>query len=230
MINCIIVEDELLARQKLQLYVKNHKDINLVASYVSAENFLKESIHIDYNLILLDIGLPNIDGMTLAGKLPKYCHIIFTTAYAEYAVEAFNINATDYLLKPYDFERFSVAIEKLKLLSNKANVPITTNDKIVIKEGKKIHRLNAKDIFYIKGLKEYVVWHTTDGKLITLHSLSYLSDYLNSFDFIQIHKSYIVNKQKMSVLEFGFVHINKEKIPVGRTYREKLREHFREGL
>jgi len=199
MINCIIVEDERLARQKLQLFVKKHTALHLVASYVSAEIFLKECIHVNYDLILLDIGLPNIDGITLADKLPKHCRVIFTTAYAEYAVEAFNINALDYLLKPFDFERFSTAIEKMNSLVTQANVSIPRSDKIIIKEGKTIHQISVKDIFYIKGLKEYVVWHTVHGKLITLHSLSHLSDYLSTFGFIQTHKSYIVNKQKVNV-------------------------------
>ncbi|WP_400078113.1 LytR/AlgR family response regulator transcription factor [Winogradskyella sp. R77965] len=230
MINCVIVEDERLARQKLQLYVEKHNDLNLVVSYASAESFLKECFHTDYDLLLLDIGLPNIDGITLAGKLPKHCRVIFTTAYTEYAVEAFNINAIDYLLKPFNFERFSIAINKINIQLNQADIPIPVDDKIFIKEGKRIHRLSVEDIFYIKGLKEYVVWHTDHGKLITLHSLSYLIDYLDPFDFIQTHKSYIVNKLKVSALEYGFVHINNEQIPIGRSYREQVRQHFKVDL
>jgi len=194
MINCVIVEDERLARQKLQLYVKNHKGLNLIASYVSAETFLKECIYVNYDLILLDIGL------------------------------------LDYLLKPFDFERFSTAIEKMNSLVSQVNVSVPSSDKIIIKEGKTIHQLRVEDIFYIKGLKEYVVWHTVYGKLITLHSLSYLSDYLSTFGFIQTHKSYIVNKQKVNVVEYWFVHIDKEQIPIGRSYRKQVKEHFSHDL
>lgn len=227
MIRCVIVEDEYLARQKLELYVAEHEGLDLVASYASAEDFLSEANHLEYKLLLLDIGLPNIDGITLAGRLPKNSQVIFTTAYSEYAVEAFNINATDYLLKPFNFERFSTAIEKVNSIPKKPNTTALHDNKILIKEGKKIHRLSTDDIFYIKGLKEYVVWYTGQGKLITLHSLSHLSDYLKPYDFIQTHKSFIVNIRKVSLIEYGFVHLDKEQIPIGRRFRENLKEKFR---
>lgn len=230
MINCIIVEDELLARQKLELYVKEHENLKLVRSFVSGEDFLVHADTLDYELLLLDIGLPNIDGITLAVKLPKNCQVIFTTAYAEYAVEAFNLNATDYLLKPFDFERFLVAIIKVTHSMSKQEISPPPSEKILVKEGKKIHRLSIDDILYIKGLKEYVVWHTLQGQLVTLHSLTHLNEYLKSFNFIQTHKSYIVNMQKVSSLEYGYVQVNDERIPIGRKYKEIVKERFRRDL
>lgn len=227
MLNCVIVEDERLARQKLELYVNDHPRLKLIASCVSAEEFIQKAKGIEYDLLLLDIGLPNMDGITLAGMLSKHCRVIFTTAFAEYAVEAFNINATDYLLKPFDFHRFSKAIEKVNSSNNLPNATISDSNKISIKEGKKIHLLGSDEILYIKGLKEYVIWHTTKGQLITLHSLAYLSDYLKPLNFIQTHKSYIVNSHKVNVIEYGFVQLDKEQIPIGRSYREKIKEHFR---
>ncbi len=227
MIKCVIVEDERLAREKLELYVKDHQDLHLVASFISGEDFLTQNRIIDYELLLLDIGLPNIDGITLAGKLPNNCKVIFTTAYASYAVEAFNLNATDYLLKPFDFERFSLAIEKVNSETNKLVVESSLDRKILVKEGKKIHHLNIDDILYIKGLREYVVWHTVQGQLITLHSLSRLKEYLKSYNFIQTHKSYIINTQKVSAIEYGFVHLNDQQIPIGRSYREVVKAKFK---
>ncbi|MDB4292392.1 LytTR family DNA-binding domain-containing protein [Maribacter sp.] len=230
MINCVIVEDELLAKQKLELYVKGHHDLTLAGSYVSAEDFLSQANDLNYELLLVDIGLPNIDGITLAHKISKNCRVIFTTANAEFAVEAFNLNAADYLLKPFDFKRFSLAIEKLGSLADKPGIPISADKKILIKEGKKIHSLSIADIFYIKGLKEYVVWHTAQGQLVTLHSLAHLSDYLKSFNFIQTHKSYIVNTQKVTIVEYGFIYLNKVQIPIGRNYRAQVKEKFRARL
>ncbi len=227
MLNCVIVEDERLARQKLELYVNDHQRLKLRASYVSAEEFIKKSGDVEYDLLLLDIGLPNMDGITLAGMLSKHCHVVFTTAFAEYAVEAFNINATDYLLKPFDFERFSKAIEKVNSSINVPNATVSDRNKISIKEGKKIHLLSIDEIIYIKGLKEYVVWHTSKGQLITLHSLTYLSDYLRPLDFIQTHKSYIINALKVNVIEYGFIQLDKEQIPIGRSYRGKVKERFK---
>ena len=220
-LNCVIVEDERLARQKLHLYVNDHEDLALIASYVSAEDFIKEAHDIEYDLLLLDIGLPNMDGITLAGILPASCRVVFTTAFAEHAVEAFNLNAQDYLLKPFDFERFSQAIEKVNTF-----IKHPAKSKISIKEGKKLHQLDINDVFYIKGLKEYVVWHTSKGQLITLHSLTYLIEYLKPLNFVQTHKSYIVNAQKVDTIEYGALHLEKEEIPIGRTFREKVREHF----
>ncbi|MBO3697731.1 LytTR family DNA-binding domain-containing protein [Roseivirga sp. E12] len=227
MLNCVIIEDERLARQKLQLYVNDHKHLTLVASFVSAEEFIKKANNVEYDLLLLDIALPNMDGITLAGMLPKHCRVVFTTAFAEHAVEAFNLNATDYLLKPFDFERFSKAIEKVNSFTNPPDTVITDNKKISIKEGKKIHRIDIDEILYIKGLKEYVVWHTAKGQLITLHSLSHLCDYLGPLNFIQTHRSYIVNVQKADVIEYGFIHVGTEQIPIGRSYREKVKECFK---
>lgn len=227
MLSCVIIEDERLARQKLQLYVNDHKQLTLIASYISAEEFIKKAKDIEYDILLLDIGLPNMDGITLAGMLPKHCRVVFTTAFAEHAVEAFNLNAVDYLLKPFDFERFSQAIEKVNSSTQPTSPAISDNKKISIKEGKKIHRIGIDEILYIRGLKEYVVWHTSKGQLVTLHSLSYLSDYLRPLNFIQTHRSYIVNAQKVSLIEYGFVHIDAESIPIGRSYREKIKECFK---
>lgn len=227
MLNCVIIEDELLARQKLELYVHNHKHLTLIASYASAEEFIKKANKTEYDLLLLDIGLPNMDGITLAGILPKHCKVVFTTAFAEHAVEAFNLNATDYLLKPFDFERFSAAVEKANSFSSPTNSIVAENKKISIKEGKKIHRISIDEILYIRGLKEYVVWHTSKGQLITLHSLSHLRDYLGPLNFIQTHRSYIVNAQKVNVIEYGFIHLGTAQIPIGRSYRDKVKEHFK---
>jgi len=227
-INCIIVEDEHLARQKLELYVNEHEALNLLASYTSAEDFLEQAKVVSCDILLLDIGLPNIDGVSLAGKLPENCSIIFTTAYSEYAVEAFNLNAVDYLLKPFDFERFCVAIKKLK--SQKLRSNISSSNTILIKEGKKIHQVKVDDILYVKGLKEYVTWHTSSGKLVTLHSLSDLRNYLKPFDFVQTHKSYIINAQKVSSVEYGFVYLGNEQIPIGRSFRGVLKARFKTSL
>lgn len=230
MIKCVIVEDERLAREKLELYVKDHQNLHLVASFISGEDFFAQNEILDYELLLLDIGLPNIDGITLAGKLSKNCNVIFTTAYAEYAVEAFNLNATDYLLKPFDFERFSLAIEKVNSGANKPGAQASADRKILVKEGKKIHHLNIDNILYINGLREYVVWHTVQRQLITLHSLSHLSEYLESYNFIQTHKSYIINAQKVSAIEYGFVYLNQQQIPIGRSYRELIKKKFKAQL
>jgi len=227
MLNCVIIEDERLARQKLQLYVNDHKHLTLIASYISAEEFIKKARDVEYDLLLLDIGLPNMDGITLAGMLPKHCRVVFTTAFAEHAVEAFNLNATDYLLKPFDFDRFSKAIEKANSFNSPPINANAANKKISIKEGKKIHRIGIDEILYIKGLKEYVVWHTLKGQLVTLHSLSYLRDYLEPLNFIQTHRSYIVNAHKVSLIEYGLIHLGTEQIPIGRSYRERIKERFK---
>ncbi len=227
MIKCIIVEDELLAREKLEFYVDRHNDLDLVASYASAEEFLLKSQNLEYQLLLLDIGLPNIDGISLVEKLPEGCSVVFTTAYSEYAVEAFNINVTDYLLKPFNFDRFSKAIEKVNSVRDEVESLNKINKKILVKEGTKIHRLSADDILYLKSLKEYVMWHTAKGRIMSLQSLSHLREYLEPYGFIQTHKSYIVNVEKVSLIEYGFVHLNKIQIPIGRSYREQVKKRFK---
>lgn len=230
MIRCVIIEDEHLARQKLELYVREHPKLDLKASYGSAEDFLNQASKVDFDLLLLDIGLPNIDGIGLAGRLPEKAQVIFTTAYSEYAVKAFDMDATDYLLKPFDFKRFSKAVAKVGPSPESTEPALKQENTLVIREGKTIHRIPTDSILYIKGLKEYVVWHTEQGKLITLHSLAHLKEYLRLYGFIQTHKSYIVNALKVNRMDYGFVYLHKAQIPIGRSFRSQVREMFKEDL
>lgn len=216
---CIIVEDEKLAREKIALYLDNIEGVFLAGSYATAESFLTNWQSVNHALLFLDIQLPGLTGLELAAMIQEGHQIIFTTAYSEYAVEGFELEAVDYLLKPFDFKRFARAIDKAQNL-------LPQPDFILVKSGSKTHRLAHSEIFYIEGLREYVVWHTEKGKIVAYTSLKNILAQLAPKGFRQIHKSYIVNFSKVDYFEANSVHINGIDLPVGRTFKDQIADYL----
>ena len=159
--------------------------------------------------------------------------VVFTTAYAEYALEGYELNVVDYLLKPFPFERFLQAVNKASELSELKNkresASIITSEEsasdknyILVKSEHKVHRIPYDDIQYIQSMREYVAYYTSKGRILSLGSLKKLELDLPQSQFLRIHKSYIISKEKASILEGNMVHIGKEKIPIGASYREEV--------
>ena len=185
------------------------------------------------DLIFLDIQMPEMTGTDFLKSLPQKPMVIFTTAYAEYALEGYELNVVDYLLKPFPFERFLQAVNKAselaKLKSKKYNNTFTHSEKsttgknsTLVKSEHKIHRISFDDIRYIQSMREYVAYYTSSGRILSLGSLKKLEVDLPKNQFIRIHKSYIISKSKVSTLEGNMVYIGKEKIPIGASYREEI--------
>ena len=214
---CIIVDDEKLAREKIELYLSNIDTLDLIGSFSTAEAFLENWGKRENLILFLDINLPNLNGLELASMVNQGNQIIFTTAYSEYALDGFELDAVDYLLKPFSFKRFLRAITKAQNQS-------ISNDSILIKEGKKTHQLQYSDIFYIEGMKEYIIWHTTRGKIIEYNSLKNLEKKLKSRGFYQVHKSFIVNFAKVEYFETNSLFIHEKDIPVGRTFKDSFNQ------
>jgi DNA-binding LytR/AlgR family response regulator len=163
--------------------------------------------------------------------LPSKPLVIFTTAYAEFALEGYALDVTDYLLKPFSFERFVQAVNKAITLQqarvNPGGQPAgdpakPEKDHILVKADHKVHRLKLNDILYIQSMREYVAYHTPSGRLLSLNSLKSLEESLPAERFIRIHKSYIVAIGKIDTLEGNLIHVGTEKLPIGANYREEV--------
>ena len=231
-LSCLIVDDEELARTLLGNYVKRLPYLNLVGKCSNPIEALQLLQQQSVDLIFLDIQMPEMIGTDFLKSLSHKPMVVFTTAYAEYALEGYELNVIDYLLKPFPFERFLKAVNKAsdlaKLKAQETSNPILSKkvannkDYILVRSEHKLHRLSHDDILYIQSMREYVAFYTRNGRILSLGSLKKLEVDLPQDLFLRIHKSYIISKAKATVLEGNMVHIGEEKIPIGASYREAV--------
>ena len=229
--NVIIVDDEYLAQKLLQDYVSKVEPLQLVATCsnaIEAMNVLKDH---QVDIMFLDIQMPDLTGLDLAKSLEHKPAIIFTTAYSEYAVDAFNISVVDYLLKPFDFPRFIQAINKVigteqqKMMGLQKPAVDTiseSNDFITVKADYKLYKINYDDLLFIEGQHEYVTFHTTQRRITALFALKDLEEILPKDKFVRVHKSYIVSFKHIQDLDKSDVTVAGNKVPVGASYRDEL--------
>ena len=232
-ISCIIVDDEELARTLLENYINRLPYLNLVGKCSNPIEALQLLQNQSVDLIFLDIQMPEMTGTDFLKSLSHKPMVVFTTAYAEYALEGFELDVIDYLLKPFPFERFLKAVNKAtdisKLKYKGENISVespksssTQKNYILVKSEHKVYRISYDDIRYIQSMREYVAFYTPVGKILSLGSLKKLEVDLPRNQFLRIHKSYIISQEKVSTLEGNMVHIGKEKIPIGASYREEI--------
>lgn len=223
--NCIIIDDEPLAIKVIQDYVNQLDCLTCVATYTRASDSISILNEMQVDLIFLDINMPGLTGIDFIKTLMHPPAVIFTTAYRNFAVDAFELQALDYLLKPISYERFVKAVNRF--LSVQQTAPTTNRDAqneefIILKADKKQHKVQLKDINYIEGLDNYIKVHTTDSTLICYMSLSGIEMELNSADFVRVHRSFIINAKHVKSFTSAFVEIEGNKIPIGRNYREEV--------
>lgn len=230
--NCIVVDDEPLAREGMGLLVKKAKELNLVASLNSADAAAKFMLSESVDLVFLDIQMPGTNGIEFAKSVSQNTLIIFTTAYAEYALDSYEVDAIDYLLKPVTLNRFQKAVDKAvsyhSMLQSKVNSHIESveTDFIFVKSERRIFKIYFKDIRYIEGLKDYVVIYTQDAKIITAINLKNIYEQLPHNIFIRVSKSYIVNLSHIDSLDNNDIQIGSQKIPIGNSFRDYLFDKF----
>lgn len=230
-LDCLIVEDEPLARNLMTEYVKKIPYLNLVdacsSPLAAIEILRKQSI----DLLFLDIQMPEITGISLLKALQKKPMVILTTAYSEYALEGYELDVIDYLLKPITFERFLRAVEKASqrkttLIQSPVEKTVTDPSQpfVFVKDGTKMVKVRWDDILYVEGLKDYVTIHTKQQKVVTLQRLKSLEEQLPADKFIRIHNSFIVSVDAIEIIHKGEVQIGSALIPISDTYRKSFKD------
>lgn len=232
-ITCIIVDDEPLARNLLKEYVQKVPYLELKATCANALEAMEALRMHQVDLMLLDIQMPDITGTAFVKTLQRKPMVIFTTAYSEYALESYELDVVDYLLKPITFERFLRAIDKAsQRLTSGIHTPALEKPQgqeavsafIFVKDGTKLVKVRWKDILYIEGLKDYVTIHTRDRKIVTLQRLKALEMELPAEKFIRIHNSYIVAVEAIDIIHKSDVQIGNALLPISDTYRKAFRD------
>ncbi len=225
-ISCIIIEDQPPAQRVLKKYIDDYGSLDLVGTFsdsIQAMSFLKTS---RVDLIFLDIHLPKISGIDFLKTIANPPNIILTTAFPDYALESYDLNVVDYLLKPFSFQRFIQAVNKVNQKNIKTNGSSGAQDstkEIFIKSGHEYIKVHIDDIIFIKSDADYTELILSDRKHLTLESLRYWEENLSPDQFLRIHKSYIINTDKIEKISGGQVFLASDfKIPVGRSYKEKL--------
>lgn len=227
MISCLIIEDELPAQNILKAYIDDSPALQLVACCTSALEAIEILRGQKIDLIFLDIHLPKLSGLNFLRSINNPPKVIITSAYPEYALEGFELNVMDYLLKPFSFERFIKSINKFPVFNTQpvenetSNSPIEKH--IFVKVGRALKRVLFRDIIYLKSDKDFVKIFTTVDHYLELQSLKYYEQLLPD-NFMRIHKSYLINLDKLSAIKGNQIEIDGSLLPVGRNYRQTLRE------
>ncbi|MGD1847971.1 MAG: LytR/AlgR family response regulator transcription factor [Salibacteraceae bacterium] len=230
-LNCLIVDDEQPARDLLENYVARVPTLQLLGTCRNPMEALPILQQQRVDLLLLDIQMPELKGNDFLRTLHQRPSVVFTTAYPEYALEGYQLEVSDYLLKPFSFERFLQAINKVSREKGQrqhssppsTEVPATTTTEyLTVKADYKTHRLKLSDLVYIEGLREYVAFHSTAGRLVALESLRKLEESLPSDQFLRVHKSYIVNKHWVRSQSGNQLELEGKRVPIGKSYRSKV--------
>jgi DNA-binding LytR/AlgR family response regulator len=228
-IQCAIIEDEPLAQNILKKYIEDHPALELKAVCNNAEEAQKVLLRLDVELLFLDINLPKLSGISFLKTLPHQPLVIFTTAYPEYAVEGFELDAIDYLLKPFSFERFLKAANKAVQQLNKKDIgDQAALSFIFLKADKKVHKVNLDDILYIEAAGDYIKVITESGQYIVNDTLKNLQEELPLVHFIRVHKSYIISRNKIKFFEGKYVKVGNADIPIGNSYKEEISNRLKE--
>jgi two-component system LytT family response regulator len=227
MISCIAIDDEPKALEVIERYCQKISLISLKATFrepLKAIEFLNRE---KVDLIFLDINMPDLSGIQLLQTLSPRPLIIFTTAYSQYAVESYELNALDYLLKPITFERFLLAINKAAAaLSSRTTTGMDEDAAVFIKSGPQTYRVKVSEILYLEKDGNYITVHLKDGNILIRENMGDIFDLIPAADFIRVHKSYVVGIRHISMIEVHQLIVNGEKIPIGSTYRDSLRDRL----
>ena len=231
MIRCIVVDDEPLALDILTDYIEKVPFLKLVKATTSAFEALALVQNAEADLVFLDVQMPELTGIQFLKIIQGKCVVILTTAYSQYALDGYELDVADYLLKPIAFDRFYKAVSKVQAQQNQhAQVPVQIDtpatasapDFIFVKTEHRIQKIYINDILYIEGLKDYVSIFTAAERVITLQHMKKLEEVLPRNRFARVHKSFIVSVDKIESIERGRIQIGDKIIPIGDTYRDNF--------
>lgn len=229
-LTCIIVDDEPPAIRLLEKYVAKVSFLELVTSTTKPLEALQILEKSPVDLVFLDIQMPELSGIQLSKIINDKTKIIFTTAYPQFALESYDVSAVDYLLKPFEFERFYKAVLKLNELKTEITKTTTSDDFLFVKtDGKNnFEKVYTNDILYVEGLKNYVAIHLADKQIITYNTLKNIEESLPTSMFIKTHKSYIISLAHITKTDSNSVYINQTDIPIGDTYKKAFFDRIQE--
>lgn len=224
-ISCIVVEDEPYGQEIIRAYIEQVPNLLLKGIFGKAADALTflQNNHIE--LLFLDVHLPDLSGISLLKSFTKPPMVIFSTAYPNYAVDGFDLNALDYLLKPYSFERFLKAVNKA--FDNQEEKALASEEKVILSSGKKIYPLFANQIVYFEGCGDYVTVKMSDSQLIIHTTMNELAMSLNPSTFLRIHRSYIVNVHKIECVGNKSISINGQSFAVGAKYADTVEQLYK---
>ena len=221
-VRCLLVDDEPLAIQLLQTHLEKLDLFEVVATCNNAIKALEVLRAETIDLLFLDIKMPQLTGIDFLKTLKNPPAVIITTAYREYALDGYDLDIVDYLLKPITFDRFFKAIDRyLRTIKTQLVVkaPLPAEEFIYIKSGGKFYKLNVEDILYIESLKDYIIIHCSQQQITAKYKISDIELELKSFPFLRIHRSYIVNQKKISAFTNNDIEIGTQEIPIGTNYK-----------
>lgn len=233
-LKCAIVDDEPLALELLKSYVKKTPVLELSGAYSSAIEAMKMLPDNPVDLLFLDIQMPELNGLEFSHMVPDDTRIVFTTAFGQYALDGYKVNALDYLLKPISYTDFLQSVNKaVQWFDRKRGTDSEPTDKpdfIYVKSDYKLIQISLRDILYIEGLKDYVKIHLEGESrpILSLTSLKALEEKLPTDQFIRVHRSYIVQKQKIKIIDKARIVFGKEYIPVSESYKQELQNYINE--
>ncbi|REE80550.1 LytTR family two component transcriptional regulator [Lutibacter oceani] len=227
-VKCIIVDDEPIAREILENHLQKIEAVTVVATCKNAIEAFNQINSNQVDLIFLDINMPEISGLSFAKSINKNIKVIFTTAYREYAIDGFNLQAVDYLLKPISFERLLQAVNKY-LGENTLNITESTSeiineksDFIFVRSDRKMVKINFSEINYIESFSDYIKFHLKDKVIITRETISSIEAKLPKADFLRIHRSFIISISKIESFTNEFIEIHKKALPISRSYKKDV--------
>ena len=228
--NCLLIDDEPLALQLLEQYVAQVPFLTLCGKCSSAADALAIMQTVEIDLLFVDVQMPDVTGIQFVKGLAKKPFVVFTTAYQEHALESYEIDAIDYLVKPFPFERFLKAAGKAQeqyQLRRKTTDALTVAeaDVLFVKSEYQVLRIDIPAILYVEGLKDYIKIYTGPKPILTLQSLRAIEERLPAY-FMRVHKSFIVNLKKVDVIQRNEIMIGQREIPIGNTFREAFMQYI----
>jgi two-component system, LytTR family, response regulator len=232
-LKCIIVDDEQHAIDLLADYIAKTPGLELLKSYTDPLKALTDLNTLPIDLAFIDVQMPNLTGIQFLKLLDKSIKIVLCTAYSDYAVDAFELNVVDYLLKPVPFERFLMCTQKL-ISKDSSSLPSVSKEKdfIFLKteaKGKYV-KVNLADICYIEGLGNYQKIHCTDTMIVAQFKMKILEEQLGPYGFVRVHKSFLVPIRKINTIEGNLLKINKFEVPIGQSFKEHLFSLLKERM
>lgn len=227
-VTCIIVDDEPVARGILESYIEKVENIEVLKSCKNVIEAFDVINNNQVDLVFLDINMPEVSGLTLAKVIDKKTKVIFTTAYREYAIDGFDLQAVDYLLKPISFERFLKAVHNFFDISSQKTlqtIPVAENNMshfIFVRSERKMIKVNFEEILYVESLSDYIKIHTINKVIVTRETITNIEAKLPQSQFLRIHRSYIASIKNIESYTNEFIEIKNKALPISRTYKESI--------